>query len=282
MYIDHSIIEISGLPLFERAKIKTPTSFRFTLDDRACFFYLLDGYYESVEPHGLIKLRSKEALVKKCGNFIARYPDPQSDCEAIAIYFYPELIKKVYKNEIPTFLTENRKANRPKKIITYDLIDKFIQNLLIYFENPEMIDENLAFLKLKELVLILLRSEKRNSILEFFSDIFFPQQLAFKKVIENNLYSDITMDELAFLCNKSLSSFKREFKKVYQESPARYIKHRRLQKAAALLVASKNRITDIAFDCGYSDITTFSSSFQKKFGESPRQYRLNQTGKSLN
>ena len=275
MQLYHSVIEVQGLPLFEKARIKAPYSFNYSLSDRACFFYILEGNYKSIEPFGAIRLRAKESLIKQCSNYISRFlqSPEQPECEAIAIYFHPQIIKQAYKNEIPAFLTKNLKPVSAKKLIAGDLIDKFIQNLLIYFEDPELVDEELAFLKLKELVLILLKSEKRTSVLEFFSEIFYSPQLEFQQIIEHNLFSDITIEQLAFLCNKSLSSFKREFKKIYQESPARYIKSRRLEKAATMLLTTQDRITDIAFDCGYIDLTTFSSSFQKKFGQSPRQYR---------
>jgi AraC-like DNA-binding protein len=84
------------------------------------------------------------------------------------------------------------------------------------------------------------------------------------------------------MTNLSLSSFKREFKKNYNDSPANYIRNKKLEKAADLLLISEERITDIAFDCGFNDLANFSTLFHDKFNCTPSAYRLNQIGKLLN
>ncbi|WP_240613043.1 helix-turn-helix domain-containing protein [Chitinophaga parva] len=71
-----------------------------------------------------------------------------------------------------------------------------------------------------------------------------------------------------------MSSFKREFTKLYNDSPANYIKAKRLEKAAELLQASDNRITDIALDCGFNDLANFTKSFRDKYNVTPSNYRL--------
>ncbi len=80
--------------------------------------------------------------------------------------------------------------------------------------------------------MLLLRSEQYQSVQQFLSELFSPGALSFQSVIENNLYNSLSLEELALVCNKSLSSFKREFKRVYNESPAKYIKNRKLEEAA--------------------------------------------------
>jgi AraC-like DNA-binding protein len=81
------------------------------------------------------------------------------------------------------------------------------------------------------------------------------------------------------MTNLSLSSFKREFKKNYGDSPASYIRNKRLEKSAELLRISEERITDIAFDCGFNDLATFSKLFHDKYNTSPSNYRLDQISK---
>jgi AraC-like DNA-binding protein len=60
------------------------------------------------------------------------------------------------------------------------------------------------------------------------------------------------------MTNLRLSSFKREFKKNYNDAPASYIRNKRLEKSAKLLCISEKRITNIAHDCGFNDLATFS------------------------
>ncbi|MEL6989852.1 MAG: helix-turn-helix transcriptional regulator, partial [Bacteroidota bacterium] len=83
------------------------------------------------------------------------------------------------------------------------------------------------------------------------------------------------------LCNLSLSTFKRTFKEHYASSPAKYIKKRKLERAKKLLLSSNLRISDIAYDCGFSDLAHFSKSFLQAYSSSPRDFRLNQKANSL-
>ena len=59
----------------------------------------------------------------------------------------------------------------------------------------------------------------------------------------------MALEDLAHLSNRSLSSFKRDFQKYYNESPSRYIKNKKLEKAAELLKSSSLNLTDILFEC---------------------------------
>ena len=154
-----------------------------------------------------------------------------------------------------------------------------MNNLVVFFEDPEAVDEALGILKIKELILILLRSEDHENIQKLLSDIFSPVNVKFKEAVQKNILNPLSIDQLAFICNMSLSTFKRAFKKAYDETPAKYIKEKRLEHAASLLLCNNDSISSISFDSGFQDVTTFSDSFQKKFGQSPSKYRLSQTRK---
>ena len=83
----------------------------------------------------------------------------------------------------------------------------------------------------------------------------------------------MSIEELATLANLSLSSFKRSFQKHYATSPAKYIRQRKLEKAAKLLKSTSLRISQIGYDCGFVDLAHFSKTFQKAYGVSPSDYR---------
>ncbi|KAA3635604.1 MAG: AraC family transcriptional regulator [Bacteroidetes bacterium] len=277
MIIQESTVTFQGKPLFQRAKFKTPIQVAGKMEDMACLFYMVEGSYEVFDLHGAVKIGPTEALLKKCGSYVAHLKE--GDWDGIVIFFYPDILHEIYKYESPSFLDKETRTLPPKKMIGNELLYKFINGLNIYFDNPELMDEELALLKMKELILILLKSEHYNNIQQFIADLFTPEKLHFTSAIESNIFSNISIEELAFICHKSLSSFKREFKKVYHETPARYIKERRLQHAAKLLSTTNHSITDIAFESGFQDTTTFSASFREKFNNSPSGYRLTQIGK---
>lgn len=280
---DSQEIQFKGMPLFQRAKFQPPFLMLGEIKDFACFFYMVEGTMVSVDARGVHKIGSQEAIIKNCGNYVQRYVNESDSeqCEAIAIYLYPELLQEIYKDEVPTFY-QPESTPVPKKLIGNQLLKQYMHNLALYFESPDAIDEELGILKLKELILILLKSENHENIRKFLGEIFAPVNVKFRQAIENNLFNPLSLEQLAFICNMSLSTFKREFKKVFDETPARYIKQRRLDRAASLLSCSEDSVSHIAFDCGFQDLSTFSASFQDRFHLSPSKYRLNQSRKAMN
>ena len=275
--IDSKIIEFKGMPLFQKAKFKAPFIMQGEIKDFACFFYMIHGEMVSYDARGLHKISVKEAIMKNCGNYVQKYipSDDNEECEAVAIYLYPDLLKEIYKDEIPSFL-KSGKVPTPKKLIRNQLIEQYMNNLSIYFEEPDAFDEELGILKLKELMMILLKSENHQNIRKLLSEIFAPVNIKFKKAVEHNIFNNLNLEQLAFICNMSLSTFKREFKKVFGDTPARYIKNRRLAYAASELLCSEESVSAIAYESGFQDITTFSATFQKKYNLSPTKFRLSQ------
>jgi AraC-like DNA-binding protein len=143
-------------------------------------------------------------------------------------------------------------------------------------DNPELADETLIKTKLKEFVLLVSKTQNAPSQLDFLSAMFKKDHSEFKKTILNNLYSNLSINEFAYLCGMSLSTFKRMFKKVFKDSPKKYIAKMKLEKASKLLASKELRISDIVYDCGFETISTFNRSFKTYFGKSPTEYRLNQ------
>lgn len=281
MLLESKIISFKGMPLFQRARFRYSATMQGALEEFACFFYITEGNMVTYDSRGRHHLGEREAVVKNCNRYVQRYQPNEGaeECEAIAVYLYPELLRTIYQSEVPSFM-QWPTVPAPKKYIGNQLIEQYMTNLALYFEAPEAFDEELGVLKLKELMLILLKSENHQSLREMLSEIFTPVQVGFRQAIEHNLYNVLSMEELAYLCHMSLSTFKREFKRVFGASPARYIKQRRLEQAAKLLVTSTEPVSAIGYDVGFQDATTFSASFHAQYGESPSQYRQSQTRKS--
>jgi AraC family transcriptional regulator len=84
----------------------------------------------------------------------------------------------------------------------------------------------------------------------------------------------MTLEELASVANFSKYHFNRVFSSIVGETPFRFILRLRLEKAASLMLANKKEsITEIAFRCGFSDISIFSRNFKSRFNISASKYR---------
>ncbi len=88
-----------------------------------------------------------------------------------------------------------------------------------------------------------------------------------------NIFEDLNTEDLAFLCAMSVSSFKRKFQEVFGTSPNKYITSKRLDKAQSLLRTTTLTISEIAYDCGFSDVSYFSKTFKKYYNSTPSDLR---------
>lgn len=278
MIISHQHFDLLGKVVFERVVFTPPLKSFEAMEEEACFVYSINGHAIAYGGADRESIKPTEGVLVKCGSFINNWGTGENSTpyEAVAFHFYPEILKLAYKNEIPSFLKNTSSYSGPllQKITTQKAIYHFIQNLLFYFDNPDLVNEELISLKLKELMLLLYQTDSPG-VRPLLQHLFSPTIIAFKEVIHAHLCEDLSIEDLAKLTNHSLSSFKRKFKEVFKESPARYIKLKRLEKAAELLMASTKRISDICLDCGFKDLGHFSKSFVALYGLSPSEYRKN-------
>lgn len=101
--------------------------------------------------------------------------------------------------------------------------------------------------------------------------------------MEANLQNQITLEDLAGAANFSKFHFSRIFQAYTGQSPYKFMMRLRLEKAASLIISNKNEsITEIAFKCGYADITVFSKCFKDYFNVTAKDYRRLSGQKSNN
>lgn len=287
MITERKQYELFGKIIFEKVIIKAPFKIPNPMPDEACFLYMVEGQINYKTEKQSISIPVNEAVLLKCGSYFSQIKNSATfkNHQIVIVHFHPEILKKIYDANLPKIFRKPKNIDQSidlSKINNDFLIQKYIESLLFYFDNPTLTNEDLLVLKLKEIILLLCQTKNAPVIQQILSQLFSPTSFTFKQIIENNIFYNLTTHELAEIANLSLSSFKREFKKNYDDSPANYIRNKKLEKAAELLLVSEERITDIAFDCGFNDLANFSTLFHDKFSCTPSSFRLNQIPKKLN
>ncbi len=243
--------------------------------DSACFLYTKNGDSNVVSVNETVSMGAHESVLLRCGTYFNEYVrnnvDTQS--EVYAIHLHYDVLRDIYKNDIPTFLKESKQKEYAVKFANKSVIDHFIASLDFYFENPELVTKELLSLKIKELILLLLKGRNAQSVADLISDLFSPRQINFKQLIEKHTYSNISVEDLASLGGLSLSSFKRQFKATYNNSPANYMNLKKLEKAEVLLTQTSLSVSEICFEVGFEYATNFAKAFKKKNGISALTYR---------
>jgi AraC family transcriptional regulator len=92
--------------------------------------------------------------------------------------------------------------------------------------------------------------------------------------INENIQSDINIDELSFEMGISKHHLHKIFKEQMGANIYEIIKSIRLQKASNLLITNKySTITEVANLCGYSSQTSFIRAFKQRFNQTPKEWR---------
>jgi AraC-like DNA-binding protein len=82
-----------------------------------------------------------------------------------------------------------------------------------------------------------------------------------------------TLSTLAQNAGLSRYHFLRTFNRLTGVTPHQYILRARLREAAVRLVRQPGSVLDVAFDCGFGDVSNFTRAFRAEFAVSPREYR---------
>lgn len=168
-------------------------------------------------------------------------------------------IEQIVTDEIPYFIIRND---------TY--ITSYLNSLSTIREAPEVFAANLLAVKFEEIMLYLIN--KYGATFEvYLQSLILKETSPFKKIVESKLHSHLKLEEIAFLCNMSLSTFKRHFKNEYKESPGKWLQDKRLQKAKEMLEKGQVKPSNMYLDFGYNNLSNFSIAYKNKFGFSPSE-----------
>src|SRR5699024_1520097 len=117
-----------------------------------------------------------------------------------------------------------------------NFIIHFITSLKQSFDLKQTIAQKILELKFEEIMLYLADKYGQSFLGYLHSLLINERELSFKVVVEKNMFTNLNIEEIAFLCNMSVSTFKRKFISIYQESPGKWFQQKRLNKAKEILI----------------------------------------------
>lgn len=86
-------------------------------------------------------------------------------------------------------------------------------------------------------------------------------------------FLQLSARDLAGRCGCSLTHFNRSFRRLFGTSLSRKQQEIRLLRARELLLETTTRVEAIAAEAGYDDPERFRSTFERRFGVTPEQWR---------
>jgi AraC-like DNA-binding protein len=280
MIINQKVLKYKGKVVFEKIAmvpfLRIPKLYQ---DNEACFMFVNKVEFSVRTLDEFISFKEGQGLLAKCFDYFFETNKIQrkssDSIEVVGVLLFPDIVQELFDFDIA--VSSHKMDFNTKQIQIDGLLNNFKDSINILLDNPELADEQMIEAKLKEFVLLISKTQNAPSHLDFLSAMFKKDSSEFTNTVNNNIYSNPSVDEFARLCGMSVSSFKRKFSETYQQSPKKYLETMKLKKASQMLLLESNRISDIAYDCGYETISTFNRSFKTYFGKSPSDYRMNQT-----
>ncbi|MFN8355146.1 MAG: AraC family transcriptional regulator [Spirosomataceae bacterium] len=189
--------------------------------------------------------------------------------------YLQSLIKEYFK-----FYRGKSLVNRPSDYIievdVNEITRDFQQTMLSSFTQKPAPSEEVLEERFRDLVFSILANRHNESLVCYLNGLADRQKTSLFEVMETNYMYNLSLQEYAKIANRSLATFKREFKSLFHTTPAKWLMDKRLDYAQLLLNTTKKNINEIVFDSGFENSSHFSRVFKEKFGASPLHYRKNQ------
>jgi AraC family transcriptional regulator, exoenzyme S synthesis regulatory protein ExsA len=267
------IDESENLQLYDYRRTEDIQKTKINLSKNTISF-LRTGTKEVIGDDKTVQIGNEHFLIIKSGNCLMteKVSDSFKVYRSILFFFSDEEI--LHFLEKYNQFSSNLKNHKSFYIFEYDnFVQNFVDSLEQILKLPKKIQSQILKNKFEELMLYLMHQDNAdflNSLVQNIDD----KISRLNYIAENNKHNKLSLDELAFLCNMSVSTFKREFFKLYQMTPMKWFAEQRLNHVAFMLKTKKNRPIELYEDAGYENFSNFVQAFKRKFGMTPKEYQI--------
>lgn len=190
---------------------------------------------------------------------------------SIALFFCRKFLMSYFRTVSRDSLPLNAKPSSSPvlKIPAGPELESLFISLIPYLDAPEDLSEEVAWMKRMEGLRMVLATDRdfHASLFDFTS----PWKIDLLSFMEENYMHDLSLPEFARYTGRSLSSFKRDFKKISDLTPEKWVIRRRLDDAHDLLSKGNRRVGDAMLESGFKDPAFFSRAYKNRFGYPPRE-----------
>jgi len=240
---------------------------------------ILEGAARQQVNEQTFHVKVHDVLVINKGDIHGTWCREEDVCKILVLKFLPELIKNsssIYDSKyIYSFLQSGNKQIYYMKNLAleqsnvYDLFMGVLQE----FEKKEVAHE----ISIKGYIYQIIAIFIRNGTLNFYNEAL--REKDFKIIspliayIEKYYYENITLDQAANMVNMSYYHFSRYFKKVTGRNFKEYVDFVRVSEADKRLVSGDMPISQVAYEVGYNNLSSFNRVYKRIRGYSPSKIK---------
>lgn len=212
------------------------------------------------------------ALIRKYthGQCFKTWDANEDGAMMVAFAMQDDFLQKVIQNfpvKANTVLTSERVLPLPYNGLLKGLMD----SIFAYIEGNVQLERPMIELKTMEALLAIAQS--RPDLIAVFKEYATPERADLENFMQHNFMYNVSLEKLAKMSGRSLSTFNREFQALFQASPHKWIKCQRLEMAKRLLLQTKKTPSEVYLEVGFEDLAHFSRSFKQHFGKNPSELK---------
>ena len=254
----------------------------------ACYSDNAQKYTPTVEDHGMVYILSGKLEINESGKITYLYkgectfvrkdnrvslnkmPKNGEQYKAIWLSFPRNFLREFYqtldKTKLPTD-AKRHKVSLQKLPAKRPDIKSLFESMTPYFDSTIAPTPELIRLKMTEGIYCLLNTD--NHFYTALFDFSEPWKIDILDYLNNNYMYDLQLDEIASYTGRSLATFKRDFRKLSDLSPEKWLIQKRLEVAQWKIKNNHQRVSDVYLEVGFKNLSHFSSALKKRFGYAP-------------
>ncbi len=237
--------------------------------------FVTSGYKTWITPEEEVTITAGQAVFCKKGACMMRHFYEKEFC-ALIMFFTQDFIREVSLEYQMTLKKDQQIDDSNFHLVKLNVDD----GLKLYFESvgsyifqEKAPADQLLKLKFKELILQVLTNDSNLKLKSYFLSILQEGNRSMESIIRKNLCFNLSIEDYAKLCNRSLSAFKRDFKQEFGKSPLKWLVEERLKYAKARLISIDESIVELALFSGFESTEHFIRCFKKYYGEPPLRFK---------
>jgi AraC family transcriptional regulator, exoenzyme S synthesis regulatory protein ExsA len=273
-------IHLDGCTVVESCTHEAASEGSMFLAEHTLIFVLEGRYIIHANDEQTLINRNEAAILKKTR--VVKYQKTgylnEKPYEAI-MFFLKDRFLKDFIRVSAIKQQKNIEHETVLKIRVDDKLLGFIESMKPYFNDPSFDQPGLLKIKIMELLYNL--SISNTTLFPHLLEFSIPVEQNIVKIMENNFKKPLKLEDFAYLAGRSLSSFKRDFFKIYGIPPARWITEKKLGYAQTLLVNTDMSVGDVCNEAGFESVAHFSRLFKRHFGISPSQTKVEPKSQQL-
>lgn len=198
---------------------------------------------------------------------VINYPAEGRPHKAVAMHLTRQTLENFYAK-----YKAAGKAQPIQKVYSFSkhtLLKSYLASIIPYFELGEQLPADIAAIKIEEAISILRAIDK--SVDGLLADFEEPGKINLADFMEKHYMFNLTIDRFSYLTGRSPATFRRDFKKVFNSTPQKWLTEKRLELAHYQIAEKRRKPVDVYVEAGFENLSHFSFAFKNHFGYAPTQ-----------